>query len=293
MSDPQQRITGLFKTLLTDPKAAEAALLDWSDNENERAALRSCAAQQAIIAGFTEPPKPAQVRAIASRLRRALDEPIDSFAIATIIDSVFHPESPAVNQRMLSIDQLVLRRMIFLLPHGIYIDSTASDADIHGWAERATAHFMRAGQLLLDDYGPDWGEFYWTLCTNPLAAYQVIERNDDIPHEHKRTMVFNAAFGALNIMFAGQRPTPDERAALIERMQHLHGDFSVEGLDNLIHGCFETTDWPDHPERYTVAFLMPSTMIDHQRMGGREVIDFVRRCKQHEDTVVAEAALES
>jgi len=280
---PDPNVVRFFRLILTDPAAAETELDQWS--KNERAMLRSCAAQQATMSGFQEMPKPAQIRALASRMRRIFNEPIDSFALASVIESCFTPDSVAAQRRLDSIHPQVMRRIAFLLPHGIYSGAAVPAADVDRWVDKAVNHFLVGRQSMIEAFGEDYAEFYRTVCINPSGAARLLFEDDTKTPHQRSIMVYNAASGALHILFEGRRPDRDERDRLAKDIELLHGEFPVEALEEIIEAFADPTaqgHWRDETVHLSVATLLPSVMVHRLGMTTMSINDFMRSCRKAE-----------
>jgi len=279
---PDPAVVRFFRLVLTDPAAAEPELDQWS--KNERAMLRSVAAQQAIMSGFQKLPGPAQIRALASRMRRIFDEPIDTFALATVIESCFVPDSVAMQRRLDSIDPRIMRRIAFLLPHGIYSGATASEADINRWVDKAVNHFQEGRQSVIEAWGEDYAEFYRTVCIDPSRAARLLFADDTKTPHQRSIMVYNAASGALHTLFGGRNPSRDERDRLAKDMERLHGEFPVEVLEQIIDACFDPKEdnWMDETTHLSVATLLPSTMVRLLGVTTMGINEFMSACRKTE-----------
>lgn len=279
---PDPNIVRFFRLLLTDPAAAEPELDQWS--KNERAMLRSVGAQQAIMSGFQEMPRPREIRVLASRMRRIFDEPIDTFALASVIESCFVPDSVAAQRRLDSIHPNIMRRIAFLLPHGIYSKSTVSDTDINRWVDKAVNHFLKGRESMVEAFGEDYAEFYRTVCIDPDGATRLLFTDDTKSPEQRSIMVYNAASGALHTLFDGRNPSRDERDRLAKDMERLYGEFPVDALEQIIDACFDPREghWMDETVHLSVALLLPSTMVHRLGMTTMGINDFIRSCRKAE-----------
>lgn len=280
---PDPNVVRFFRLVLTDPAAAETELEQWS--KNERAMLRSCAAQQAIMSGFQEMPKPAQIRALASHMRRTFNEPIDTFALASVIESCFVPDSVAAQRRLDSIDPRIMRRIAFLLPHGIYSGSTVPERDVNRWVDKAVNHFLTGRQSMIEAFGEDYAEFYRTVCIDADGAARLLFSDDTKTPEQRSLMVYNAASGALHTIFQGRNPERDERDRLAEDIERVYGEFPVEALEQIIDACFDPDDddnWMDETTHMSVATLLPSMMVRRLGMTAMGINDFMRACRKTE-----------
>jgi hypothetical protein len=280
---PDPNVVRFFRLVLTDPATAETELDQWS--KNERAMLRSCAAQQAIMSGFQEMPNPAQISALASHMRLIFNEPIDTFALATVIESCFTPESVAAQRRLDSIHPNIMRRTAFLLPHGIYSLADVPERDVDRWVDKAVNHFLAGRQSMIEAFGEDYAEFYRTVCIDADGAARLLF-GDDTKTPHQRSiMVYNAASGALHMLFDGRKPTREERDRLAKDIELLHGEFPVEVLEQIIDAFADPTaedDWRDETDHLSVATLLPSTMVQLLGMTTMGINDFMRSCRKAE-----------
>jgi hypothetical protein len=280
---PDPNTVRFFRLILTDPAAAETELDQWP--QPEQVMLRSCAAQQAIMTGFPNMPKPAQIRTLASRMRRIFNEPVDTFALATIIESCFTPDSVAAQRRLDSIHPNVMRRTAFLLPHGIYAVAAFTDADVDRWVVNAVDHFMRGRQSMIEAFGEDYAEFYKTVCVDPDGAAKLLFKDDTKTPHQRSIMVYNAASGALHMLFEGRNPDRGERDRLAEDMELLHGEFPVEALEDIIDAFADPTvedHWKDETVHLSVATLLPSVMVHRLRMTTMGINEFMRSCRKAE-----------
>lgn len=287
MPTPQPNPAAYFRAVIADPKAAEDELERWDDDHQQ--GLRAVAAQQAIRSAYPTPLKPTEVRSLTSRMRRLIDEPIDSFIVATIIDAFFAPESDPVVRRLDTIPVQQLRRMMLLLPYGIFSGAVTplSDDDTEAWIDNATHLFATGMQAMSERFGTDLGAFYRDICTNPAQAYKALMARTDIDDIHKCAMVYNAAFGALHMMYGNDGPSRTQRDALLADMHHMHGDeLPADALDNIIHGAFaEDADWPENDARIPVALLLPKTMVTRLNYNLADIANFMRTCTQTEREV--------
>lgn len=279
---PDPNVVRFFRLILTNPAAAETELDQWS--KNERAMLRSCAAQQAIMSAFQKMPTPGQIRAIASRMRHLFNEPIDTFALATIIESCFVPDSVAAQRRLDSLDPRVMRRIAFLLPHGIYSGVQVDEAIVNRWVDKAVQHFLSGRAAMVEAFGEDYAEFYRTVCVDPAHAANLLFADESKTPKQRTVMVYNAASGALHVLFNGENPDRDERDRLAKDMERLHGEFPTEALEEIIDACFDPREgnWLDETVHLSVATLLPSTMVQLMGMTTMGINDFMRACRKAE-----------
>jgi len=272
-----------FRAAITDPKAAEVLAGDW--DPDHQTALRSVAAQQAILAAYPERLDRAGVRSLTRRMRKVTGEPIDSYAVATIIDSFFDPESDAVVRRIESIPLERLRRMTFLLPYGIFTGAITPlpATDIEKWIDAATTHFERAMEYLPKQFGSDYGKFYSNVCTSPAKAYIDLTARTDISDLRKRAMIYTAAFVALRRMYGDTSPTPTQRDQLIAEMRPPDDDSFDAAIAHLIHIAYsDDPHWPDDDEHLPIALLLPKTMADLRDYNLVDIAKYMQTCVETE-----------
>lgn len=283
MTEASADPAAFFHALLTDPDTA-TDLLETFTSRNTRGMLVSCGAQSAICSAFTALPRPAQIRDLVKQMRRCYDEPIDSFAVVTIINACLAPESVTFQRRLDSLDSRLMRRVSLLLPHALFAASNASDTDVEQWVDQTLTHFHAGMRLLRTDFGDDFGEFYRVVCTDPVGANAVLDADTTMPEHQQSMMAFNAAVGALRFLFPDGEPDPQQRSVLADRIIQQYGQFPTDVLDALIDACWHDAQPTgiDPTDLYAVALLLPSIMVTTLSMTTKGITDFMRVCKQAE-----------
>lgn len=283
MSSSHDNPTRFFRAILTDPTAAQELLEHHP--EHEQVLLIATAAQNAILYGFPTQPKPTQIRTLASSMRKMFTEPIDSYAIAMLIQSVFTPESLETQHRLDALPIDTKRRMSTLLPHAIYsTNHSISNAD--HWAQEASKYYNDGLKIISNEYGFQLGGFYRMVCTHPLEAARHLKNDATISTEQKLVMAATATATALRHFFP-QGPTTAGHQRLLHYLQTNHGDFPTETFDQIIDHIFNppTETLPFDGPVYAIMILIPSAVSSLTNMTNFGIAEFAKACRTTEKEV--------
>lgn len=282
MHDDTEQHRDVLQAILTDPEAAEALLASYTDIDWE--ILRSVAAQNAIFTAFPRMPSSAQIRTLASGMRKRFGEPIDSFTIVTLIESCFHPDQRAVTRRLDSLPLDSSRRMAFLLPHGLYSTGLIPAAAVDYWTNLCLDHYVEGKKTITASLGEDMGGFYRVVCVDPAEAAMSMYTDETIPADRRYAMVILAGITALGILWPEGAPDASEREHLITYLQRKHGEIPIPELDRLIDVAFVPSDSVvcEGKDMYTLAMVLPSAMVDVTGATSYEIVEFAKLCRERD-----------
>lgn len=277
----QNDIADLIRLIAADPDAAETALAAQSGLERDLITVAAC--QSAIGALYLSPPTPAEVRALIRTVRRIWREPIHSRAVAALIDSRMRPDSTAAQRRLDALDPAARARTELLLPHAVITHVGADAATIDQWVANTVDFYTANARRFTEQYGPDGGEFYRTVCLDPTEAARIID-DTDLTGETAMLMMLVAGTEALGRRFGNRTPTGDERTALAEQVRHRHGVDITTALDDLV------ASWrnPNHAiasstaDLCEAALLLPSTIFADPDTSAVDIVAFMRDCRTAE-----------
>lgn len=276
MNQTDHALTQFFYTILTNPTAAETLLHNYPEHEQKM--LQITATQNSILLKYATRPKPAQVRPLVAHMRKIFSEPIDSYAVTTLIDATFAFHDTPVQRRFDALNPTTKNRMQHLLPHAIYTEIQPSPNDTHNWVTTSAEHYTSALQALTEEFGPDFGGYYRIVCSSPETATDYLN-NATITPEHKHDMVTHTAHAAIHHLFP-QGPTTAGRQRLLHHLHTHYGDFPTELLDQIIDHAY-TPNQPDftpNTTTYELAIHLPSAMAALNKMTSFDIGDFARKC---------------